>query len=79
LRRPRGSGARNAAAAELPPEPLETLPRRMVAFLFEYGDICATLTDDGLTFAGLLERISTNALQVWTELEQERQNATPGP
>jgi hypothetical protein len=51
----------------------------MVAFLFEYGDICATLTDDGLTFAGLLERISTNALQVWTELEQERQNATPGP
>jgi hypothetical protein len=67
------------AASELPPEPLETLPRRMVASLFQYRDICATLTDDGLTFAGRLERISTNALQVWTELERERQNATPGP
>ncbi len=51
-----------------PPGPLETLPARMIAFLYLYHDLCAALVT-GWTFAEFLETIVPGARKLWQALD----------
>lgn len=59
------------------PEPLETLPARNVTFLYEYVDICATLTVGGASFGERLTEIAPEALELWRELADPGSDSQP--
>lgn len=59
-------------ASELAPEPIETLPSRNVDFLFEYADVCATLTESFDSFADRLAEIAPATRERWRELEGQK-------
>jgi hypothetical protein len=64
--------------AGVAPGALDTLPARMVAFLFQYADVCEGLVDGFESFADRLAAISPEAVDRWRELNGEP-GSPPGP
>jgi hypothetical protein len=55
-----------------PPEPLESLPMRNVAFLFQNHDVCRQIAERvGESFAARLERIAPAVRAAWEDLEHQ--------
>ncbi|MFN2470571.1 MAG: hypothetical protein ABR583_06205 [Gaiellaceae bacterium] len=54
-----------------PPAPLETLPKRMLAFLLQFADLCERVAARrGRPFADLLEEAWPGAAEVWAALDE---------
>lgn len=53
----------------LGPEPLDTLPARMVAFAFIHRGGCAKATQTGMPLAAILDDCYEGASELWSSLE----------